>query len=63
VESIIVHPKNAMELSALKSVLKDMNIKFEKFHTKNMHHNQKTIKKIVDKKNEKTGKPTKPKGL
>nr|WP_312902639.1 hypothetical protein [Chryseobacterium taichungense] len=52
-----------MELNALKSVLKEMNIKFEKFHTKNTHHNQKTIKKIVDKKNEKIGKPSKPRGL
>jgi hypothetical protein len=49
-ESIIVHTKNAMELTALKSVLKEMNIKFEKFHTKNTHHNEKTVKKIVDKK-------------
>jgi hypothetical protein len=48
-ESIIVHTKNAMELNALKSVLKEMNIKFEKFHTKNTHHN-KNDKKIVDKK-------------
>lgn len=62
-ESIIVHTKNAMELNALKSVLKEMNIRFEKFHTKNTHHNQKTIKKIVDKKNEKIIKPSKPKGL
>jgi len=62
-ESIIVHTKNSMELSALKSVLKDMNIEFEKFHTKNTFHNQKTIKKVIDKKNEKIGKPHKPKGL
>jgi arginyl-tRNA synthetase len=62
-ESIIVHTKNAMELSALKSVLKEMNIKFEKFHTKNTHHNNKTIQKIVDKKNEKITRPSKPKGL
>lgn len=34
-ESLIVHPKNQMELNALKSVLKDMNITFEKFHTRN----------------------------
>lgn len=61
-ESIIVHTKNVMELNALKSVLKDMNIEFEKFHTK-MHHNNKTIKKVIDKKNEKIGKPFKPKGL
>lgn len=62
-ESIIVHPKNAMELNALKSVLKEMNIKFEKFHTKNTFHNQKTIKKMVDKKNEKIAKNHKPKGF
>lgn len=34
-ESIIVHPKNQMELNALKSTLKEMGIKFEKFHTRN----------------------------
>lgn len=61
-ESIIVHTKNSMELNALKSVLKEMNIKFEKFHT-NTYHNQKTIKKVIDKKNEKISKPSKPKGL
>lgn len=33
-ESLIVHPKNQMELNALKSTLKDMGIKFEKFHTR-----------------------------
>lgn len=62
-ESIIVHTKNAMELNALKSVLKDMNIEFEKFHTKHTHHNSKTIKKIVNRNNEKIAKPFKPKGL
>lgn len=62
-ESIIVHTKNSMELTALKSVLKDMNIEFEKFHTKNTFHNQKTIKKVIDKKNSKIAKPFKPKGL
>ena len=61
-ESIIVHPKNAMELTALKSVLKDMNIEFEKFHTKNNFHNQKTIQKITDRKDKKINRPTKPKG-
>ncbi|KXH78495.1 DUF2683 family protein [Chryseobacterium kwangjuense] len=60
-ESIIVHPKNPMELSALKSVLKEMNIKFEKAHTKNTFHTEKVAKKIFDKKN--TDKPSKPKGL
>lgn len=34
-ESIIVHPKNQMELNALKSVMKDMGIRYEKFHTRN----------------------------
>lgn len=33
-ESLVVHPKNQMELNALKGVLKDMGIKFEKFHTR-----------------------------
>lgn len=33
-ESLIVHPKNQMELNALKSTLKDMGIRFEKFHTR-----------------------------
>lgn len=35
-ESLIVHPKNQMELNALKSVMKDMGIRYEKFHTRNM---------------------------
>ena len=61
-ESIIVHTKNAMELNALKTVLKDMNIEFEKFHTRNHFHNQKTVKKINDKKEQKINRPTKPKG-
>ena len=34
-ESLIVHPKNQMELNALKTVLKDMGIRYEKFHTLN----------------------------
>lgn len=33
-ESIIVHTKNQMELNAVKGVLKEMGIKFEKFHTR-----------------------------
>jgi hypothetical protein len=60
-ESIIVHPKNPMELSALKSVLKDMNIRYERTQTKNTFHTEKVAKKIFDKKN--TDKPSKPKGL
>lgn len=31
-EALIVHPKNQMELNALKSVMKDMGIRYEKFH-------------------------------
>lgn len=34
-ESLVVHPKNQMELNALKSTLKEMGIRFEKFHTRN----------------------------
>ena len=63
-ESIIVHPKNAMELSALKGVLKEMNIKFEKAHVKSSFNGQKVIKKASDNKNARTAsKPPKPKGL
>ena len=63
-ESIIVHPKNAMELSALKGVLKEMNIKFEKAHVKSSFNGQKVIKKASDNKKAKTAsKPPKPKGL
>ncbi|PWN58750.1 hypothetical protein DBR39_19255 [Chryseobacterium sp. KBW03] len=63
-ESIIVHPKNAMELSALKTVLKEMNIKFEKAHVKSSYNGQKVIKKASDNKNVKpaAAKPSKPKG-
>ncbi|GAE66614.1 hypothetical protein H3Z85_05915 [Chryseobacterium indologenes] len=62
-ESIIVHPKNSMELSALKSVLKEMNIKFEKAHIKSSFNGQKVIKKASDHKTAKPGaKPSKPKG-
>ena len=33
-QALIVHPKNQMELNALKSVMKDMGIRYEKFHTR-----------------------------
>lgn len=46
-ESLIVHPKNQMELNALKGVLKDMGIQFEKFHTRT----------VVGKKKDTTPKP------
>ncbi len=41
-ESLIVHPKNQMELNALKSVMKDMGIRYEKFHTKNLKSQKNT---------------------
>ena len=62
-ESIIVHPKNAMELSALKGVLKEMGIKFEKAHVKSSYNGQKVVKKARKNKNVKpAAKPSKPKG-
>ncbi len=50
-ESLIVHTKNQMELNAVKSVLKEMGIKFEKFHTRDSKHNpfEKPIKKSAPK--------------
>ncbi len=53
-ESIIVHPKNQMELNALKITLKEMGIKFEKFHTRNAKSAPKPDFKSAAKK------PTKP---
>jgi predicted nucleic acid-binding Zn-ribbon protein len=50
-----------MELTALKSVLKDMGIEFEKFHTRNQFHNQKTVQKINDRKEKKLIKIKNPK--
>ncbi|HMU07243.1 MAG TPA: hypothetical protein PKC37_04990 [Kaistella sp.] len=44
-ESLIVHPKNQMELNALKSTLKEMGIKFEKFHTRNAKTETKPVVK------------------
>lgn len=55
-ESIIVYPKNSMEMTALKSVLKDMNIKFEKFHTRNAKKSPQVQEKIVAKKMDKAAK-------
>jgi len=50
-ESLIVHPKNQMELNALKSVMKEMGIKFEKFHTRNMKNlPEKPVKNSIPKK-------------
>jgi hypothetical protein len=56
-ESIIVYPKNSMEMTALKSVLKDMNIKFEKFHTRNAKKSPQVQDKIFAKKMDKAAKP------
>lgn len=33
-QALIVHPKNQMELNALKGVMKEMGIRYEKFHTR-----------------------------
>ena len=52
-ESLIVHPKNQMELNALKSVMKDMGIRFEKFHTRNHNPPQKFEPKTTDNKDSK----------
>lgn len=56
-ESVIVYPKNQMELAALKSVLKDMNIKFEKFHARNSTKKSPRVEeKIFTKKLDKSAK-------
>lgn len=60
-ESIVVHTKNATELQAVKTMLKDMNIEFEKFHT-NTFHNKKTVKKIQEKNTAKIVRKSKPRG-
>lgn len=52
-EALIVHPKNQMELNALKSVMKEMGIRYEKFHTRNA----KTTPQHESRRPEKTGKP------
>ena len=49
-ESLIVHLKNQMELNALKSVMKEMGIKYEKFQTRNNKTNPFVEKKISAKK-------------
>lgn len=48
-ESLIVHPKNQMELSAIKSVLRDMGIKFERKTFKTHKTEQKIFTKKVEK--------------
>lgn len=60
-ESIIVHIKNPMESAAVKNVLKEMGIKYEKFHTRNS--NAKPSKGNFESKVTKPSKSTKPKGL
>lgn len=54
-ESLIVHPKNQMELNALKSVMKDMGIRYEKFHTRNAKTSPKFETKSAPKKDTKPG--------
>lgn len=48
-EALIVHPKNQMELNALKDVMKDMGIRYEKFHTRNTKTQPFLTKNIVKK--------------
>lgn len=52
-EALIVHPKNQMELNALKSVMKEMGIRYEKFHTRN-------AKSPSQNESKRTEKPAKP---
>ncbi len=53
-EALIVHPKNQMELNALKSVMKEMGIKYEKFHNRTLKPSSKFESKPVTKR---TAKP------
>ena len=53
-ESLIVHPKNQMELNALKSVMKDMGIRYEKFHTRNTKTAPNQDVKVAPRKESKT---------
>ena len=48
-EALIVHPKNQMELNALKDVMKDMGIRYEKFHTRNTKTQPFLTKNVVKK--------------
>ena len=48
-EALIVHPKNQMELNALKDVMKDMGIRYEKFHTRNTKTQPFLTKNVVQK--------------
>lgn len=56
-EALIVHPKNQMELNALKDVMKDMGIRYEKFHTRNTKDPRQNEKALVVKKPAKNFKP------
>ncbi len=56
-EALIVHPKNQMELNALKDVMKDMGIRYEKFHTRNTKDPRQNENKLVVKKPAKNFKP------
>ena len=58
-EALIVHPKNQMELNALKSVMKDMGIRYEKFHTRGAK--TQTFEPRTSPKKENTGKNSKDK--
>lgn len=56
-EALIVHPKNQMELNALKGVMKEMGIRYEKFHTRNTKDPRQNEAASAAKKPAKTFKP------
>ena len=58
-ESYVVHPKNEMELNALKSTLRDMCIKFERYNPAYIQKNPKMEQKVQAKKDAKFFKPKK----
>lgn len=48
-ESLLVHPKNQMELKAIKTALREMGIKFERHNYKNHKTEEKIFAKKVEK--------------
>ena len=58
-ESYVVHPKNEMELKALKGTLREMGIKFERYNPAYTQKNPKMEQKVLAKKEAKIFKPKK----
>ncbi|MFC6266994.1 hypothetical protein [Frigoriflavimonas asaccharolytica] len=58
-ESYVVHPKNEMELKALKGTLRDMGIKFERYNPAYTQKNPIKEQKVQEKKDAKFFKPKK----